>query len=71
MVYKLIYAAMLVYLLGVLCVLRLTFSALMYVFENNGDNDFVQICHTRVTWSVNFMYLYLRVVLSPIFVICK
>ena len=36
-------AEMLVYLLGVSCVLRLTFFVSMYVFENNGDNDFVQL----------------------------
>ena len=43
--YKLLNAEMLVYPLGV--------SVLMYVFENNGDNDFVQMFATRATWSVN------------------
>ena len=51
--YKLLDAEMLVYLLGVSCVLRLTFSVLMYVFENNDDNDFVQMFDTRATWSIN------------------
>ena len=69
--YKLLDAGMLVYFLGVSCVLRLMFSVLMYVFGNNGDNNFVQIFDTRATWSVNFMYWYLRLVLSPILVICK
>ena len=53
--YKLLDAGMLAYLLGVSCVLRLLFSVLMYVFGNNGDNNFVQIFDTRATWSVNFM----------------
>ena len=69
--YQLLHAEILVYLLGVSCVLRFMFSVLMYVFGNNGDNDFVQMFDFRATWSVDFIYWYLRLVLSPLFVICK
>ena len=54
--FKLLDAEMLYYLLGGSCVLRLMFSVLMYVFGNDGDNNCVQICNIRATWSVNFMY---------------
>ena len=67
--YKLIHVEMSHHLLGVSDVLRLYVLrfVIMWVSKNNGDNDFVQMFDTRVTWAVklciSISFLRLRIVL--------